>query len=152
MKPIEDRLKNTKPIENRSERALLNIMHTGSCLRNVANEALKGYDLTDSQYNVLRILRGQQGKPMNLFEIVSRMVHRDSNVSRIVDKLELKGLVERKVDEKNRRRVDITITPAGIELLQSIQPALISSIEATFSALKAEEIELLDTLLNKLRD
>lgn len=149
MKKIEERLKSAR-IQNPNERALLNIIHTANAMRNLANDLLKTYDLTDSQYNVLRILRGQNGKPMNLYEIGERMVHRESNVSRIVDRLEAKDLVERKVDEKNRRRVDISIKSAGLAILQVIQPGLERDVSAAFNALTAEEVEKLSDLLDKI--
>ncbi len=151
MDTIEDRLKTSQPIENRRERALLNIFHTANTLRNRLNDCLKSFELTDPQYNVLRILRGQRGKPMNLFEIGDRMVHRESNVSRIVDKLEAKRLVLRKEDPANRRRVDISVTDTGLAALTSIQPKLDEEIRAAFDGLDAEHIETLCVLLDKIQ-
>lgn len=151
MVPIEERLKTSQPIENRRERALLNILHTGNTLRNRINDRLKSFELTDPQYNVLRILRGQRGKVMNLFEIGDRMVHRESNVSRIVDKLEAKDLVQRKEDPANRRRVDITITDAGLQALAVIQPMLDQEIRASFDGLDEAQIEALCDLLDKIQ-
>ena len=151
MDPIEERLQTSQPIENRRERAMLNIFHTGNTLRNRINDCLKSFELTDPQYNVLRILRGQRGKPMNLFEVGDRMVHRESNVSRIVDKLEAKGLVQRKEDPANRRRVDITITEAGLAALGAIQPLLDEEIRFCFDGLDAAQIEVLCELLDKIQ-
>ena len=150
MDSIEDRLRTSSPIENRRERALLNIFHTSNALRTHFAAYFKAADLTEPQFNVLRILRGQHGQPMNLYEIGNRMVHRESNVSRIVDKLEAKGLVERKEDETNRRRVDISIKPAGLEILAGMRPQLYTELDACFARLSAEDVETLCDLLDKI--
>jgi DNA-binding MarR family transcriptional regulator len=151
MDPIEERLRTSQPIENQQERALLNILHTSNALRNHFAEYFKQHGLTEPQFNVLRILRGQHGKPMNLFEIGDRMVHRESNVSRIVDKLEAKGLVVRKEDETNRRRVDISIKPEGVAILESMRPKLYAELDACFERLSSEELRTLNTLLDKIQ-
>ena len=150
MDPIEDRLKTSQPIENRRERVLLNILHTGNALRTHFAAYFKAYDLTEPQFNVLRILRGQQGSSMNLFEIGHRMVHRASNVSRIVDKLEAKQLVVRTEDESNRRRVDISNRPEGLTILDAMMPALNVELNARFARLESEELEMLCDLLDKI--
>ena len=150
MDPIESRLKTSHRIENPRERALMNLFHTASALRTRFTNYFKAHDLTEPQYNVLRILRGQHGKPMNLFEIGARMVHRESNVSRIVDKLEAKGLVSRIEDESNRRRVDISLLPAAEPILAAIRPHLDQQLEECFRELTDEETETLGKLLDKI--
>lgn len=150
MDPIETRLKTSHRIENPRERALMNLFHTAAALRTRFNECFKAYDLTEPQYNVLRILRGQRGAAMNLYAIGDRMVHKESNVSRIVDKLEAKGLVQRKEDETNRRRVDITLLPAAERLLDDIHPQLVRELNACFDGLLPAETEQLSDLLDKL--
>jgi DNA-binding MarR family transcriptional regulator len=128
MAKLEDHIKST-PIENPYMRAFLNIMVTSTWLQGRMNALLKPYGLTEPQFNVLRILRGQKGASMNLYEITDRMVHPTSNVSRIIDKLLEKDWVERKACPENRRRVNISITPAGLAMLETVQPA----IDATFN-------------------
>jgi len=83
-------------------------------------EALKPYDVSLQQFNVLRILRGQKGTPANLSTIQERMVSKMSNTTRLVDKLIRKELVVRVTCPTNRRKVDISITPAGLKLLEEI--------------------------------
>ena len=122
-------------------RAFLNIMVTGTWLEGRMNTLLKPYGLTEPQFNVLRILRGQQGASMNLYEISERMVHPTSNVSRIIDKLLEKGWVLRKACEENRRRVDITITPAGLKLLETVQGPIDMQFKA-FSSRLSEDVAL----------
>src|SRR5690606_10620209 len=121
MSSLETRLK-TRPITNPYTRALLNLMVTGAWLQGKINGILKPYGITEPQYNVLRILRGQHGAAMNLYEIGERMVYPTSNVSRIVDKLLSKDYVVRETCEGNRRRVDISITGSGLKLLEDLQP------------------------------
>lgn len=150
MDPIEDRLKTSQPIENRRERALLNILHTGNALRTHFTAYFRERDLTEPQFNVLRILRGQQGRSMNLFEVGKRMVHRESNVSRIVDKLEAKGLVVRKEEETNRRRVDISILPQGLAVIEAMTPSLHAELDARFAQLTSEQLDMLCDLLDMI--
>ncbi|MBS1774333.1 MAG: MarR family transcriptional regulator [Bacteroidetes bacterium] len=150
MQTLEELIK-TKPIKDPHQRALLNIVYTGSWLINKMNQALKPFDLTEPQYNVLRILRGQNGSCMNLFEIQNRMVQRMSNVSRLIDKLLEKGLVERNECKSNRRMVEIQITQKGLTLLEDIEPDLQKMIKKSFDNLTKEEAKLVSELLDKFR-
>jgi DNA-binding MarR family transcriptional regulator len=150
MATLEDRIK-TKPIKDPHLRAMLNIMVTGAWLQGRMNALLKPFGLSEPQYNVLRILRGQQGKPMNLYEIGERMVHPTSNVSRIIDKLLEKGWAARNVCTENRRRVDISITSSGMQLLDSIQPELEADARDFAARISAREAQQLSNCLEALR-
>lgn len=101
-------------------KAAVNIIFTGNWIAQQQTELLKPFDLTVQQYNVLRILRGQQGKPITVLGITERMLDRMSNASRLVDKLLEKELVQRMECPNDRRAVDILILPKGLELLQAI--------------------------------
>lgn len=101
-------------------KAAINIIFTGNWIAQQQTELLKPFDLTVQQYNVLRILRGQQGKPITVLGITERMLDRMSNASRLVDKLLEKELVQRMECPNDRRAVDILILPKGLELLQAI--------------------------------
>lgn len=147
---LEDVLKMEK-FESEYHRATLNIMYTGVWLLEQINSVLKPYGLSDQQYNVLRILRGQKGKPANLFMIQERMIHPMSNATRLVEKLRLKELVEREVCEKNRRMVEITITQKGLDLLKEIQPSINKSEAEMAAHLTEKEATQLADLLDKLR-
>jgi len=149
-KRIEDRLQSAA-IADPYQRAVLNVMHTGSVLQGMINDVLKPFGLSEPQYNVLRILRGQKGSPMNLYQIGERMVHPDSNVSRIIDKLERKELVVRKGNDENRRRVDITITARGLETLTAIDPVLLSEVSEAFKSISPAELDALNEILDRLR-
>jgi len=129
----------------------LDIMVTGNWLYEKINLLLKPYGISEQQYNVLRILKGQNGKPIHLCSIQERMIHKMSNTTRLVEKLRLKGLVERVTCEGNRRKVEITITCAGLELLEYLKPIINANMNSSFGRLTAEEAEQLSLLLEKVR-
>src|SRR5690606_7012166 len=114
-------------------------------------EMLKPYRISKEQYNVLRILRGQKGKPANLCTIQERMIHKMSNTTRLVDKLIEKELVNRFVCEANRRKVEISITEKGMRLLAEIDPLTAKQNDSITNNFSTEELELLNRLLDKLK-
>jgi len=151
MDSLERVLKSSAPISDPHLRVFLNVLVTGVWLQKSLNDLLKPYSITEPQFNVLRILRGQKGAAMNLYEIGDRMVHPTSNVSRIVDKLLEKGYLERKESEVNRRRVDISITRAGLNLLETLDPAFDNAIKLLTSRCTQEEALQLSDAIEALR-
>jgi len=135
---------------NEYEKAAINILFTGSWLYNLNASRLKKYDITPEQFNVLRILRGSNPKPMMLADITSRMIDRSSNATRLVEKLRQKGFVEREICEDNRRQVDISITSKGMSLLAKIDKQIDKWNEILGTVTKAEAQEL-NRILDKLR-
>jgi DNA-binding MarR family transcriptional regulator len=139
-----------KAFKNPHQKAAINVMFTASFLSLQAQQLLKTFDLTLPQFNILRILRGQHPKSTTVNILIDRMIDKSSNASRIVEKLRAKQLVERKVCENDRRAVDVTITPSGLDLLQQID-----SEEKHFflglHSLSNEEAEQLSALLDKGR-
>lgn len=148
---LEDELKMPK-FRNPYQKASLNLMFTGEWMMARVDSLLKPYDISSQQFNVLRILRGQQGKPINLFTVQERMLNRMSNATRLVEKLRLKGLVTRELCEQNRRKVEIAITDKGIDLLDSLDPLMQQLEEDTFKNLSAEEAQHLSDTLDRVRD
>jgi len=145
---IEEIIKPTSPMAI-EKRTLLNVMYTQNVVSEKFNEILKPFDLSPEQFNVLRILRGQKGNPVNMCTIQERMIAKTSNTTRLVDKLLLKDLVIREICPENRRKMEITITEKGMELLQSLD-ALVESHEKSFAKnLTDKELELLNELLEK---
>lgn len=134
------------------QRAMLNIMFTAYWLEDQSAEVFKSYGISMQQYNVLRILRGQKSKPANLFLIQDRMIHKMSNATRLVEKLRLKGYVKRVTCEENRRKVEITITDKGLQLLDELEPRIRKSESDTFSSLTEKDAIQLGRLLDKLRE
>jgi DNA-binding MarR family transcriptional regulator len=147
---LEEELK-MKQFESPHHRTLLNIMFTSSWLGDRMSGITKPYDISEQQYNVLRILRGQKGKPVNLMDIQERMLHKTSNATRLVEKLRQKGLVERVLCEQNRRKVEISITRKGLDLLAELDPILNTKDTEMFTTLTNKEAILLGDLLDKLR-
>ena len=132
-------------------RVILSILMTANQLNDEIAETLKPFNLSIPQFNVLRILRGQKGKPANLSTVQDRMVSKMSNTTRLVDKLITKGLAERITCEKNRRKVEITITEKGLNLLEELDPVIQKSEKESTKNLNSSEIDTLTTLLEKLR-
>lgn len=151
MKELEDILK-TKSEMPLAKKTVINISYTNTLIKDSILHALKPFDISIEQFNVLRILRGQHGKPTNLQDIQDRMVSKMSNTTRLVDKLILKEFVERFICEKNRRKVEIFITPKGMEALLDIDPIIEQTETQITSALTQEELKTLNHLLTKLRD
>jgi len=151
MPTIEEHLI-TKPIKDPYVRAFLNVMFTGVWLQQQMGHSLKPFDITEPQYNVLRILRGQHGEAMNLYEIQNRMIQKMSNVSRLIDKLLAKKLVTRKECKENRRRVDITITQKGLDLLDTLDPVIEPLFNAMSANLTKEQAKNIGDLLDIMRN
>ena len=119
---LEQDLKQEK-FTNEYEKMVVNILFTGSWLASLNSSRLKPFGVTPEQYNVLRILRGSHPKPMMLADITCRMIDRNSNATRLVEKLRQKGLVNREICETNRRQVDISITDADLKCLKKLMRA-----------------------------
>ena len=150
MKELENIIKTNVQLPL-SKKTVLNIAYSSIWMKDEIISVLKHYDISIEQFNVLRILRGKKGEPTNLQDIQERMINKMSNTTRLVDKLILKGLVERFTCEKNRRKVDIFITDQGLKLLTEIDP-VVEEVEAQITSnLSTQELETLNTLLTKLR-
>ncbi len=148
---IEDAIKSNIIIEN-SKKAVLNIIYTQNVINEHFNEILKPFDLSGEQFNVLRILRGQKGRPANMCVIQERMIAKTSNTTRLVDKLLLKELVTREVCPVNRRKIEVLITAKGLALLAKLDPKVIEHENKFGQNLNSEELEQLNILLEKFRN
>lgn len=135
-----------------AKKIILNIMHTNTIIGEKFLEVLKPHELSSEQYNVLRILRGQKGKPANMCVIQERMIAKNSNTTRLIDKLLVKKLVTREVCPANRRKIEIQITQKGLDLLETLDPLVILHEEDFASNLTVSELEQLNQLLEKYRN
>ena len=141
----------TPPVlENATHKLAVNLHCTTSWFNRVSAEWLTPYDLSLQQFNVLRILRGQHPKPSRAVLVQERMIDRMSNVSRLIEKLKNKGLVERRTCSADRRAVDVIITDKGLALLAELDEAEQTWLK-TFQILTPEETDTLNRLLQKLR-
>uniref|UniRef100_UPI00404734AC MarR family winged helix-turn-helix transcriptional regulator n=1 Tax=Algoriphagus sp. TaxID=1872435 RepID=UPI00404734AC len=149
MGKIEEAIKQSE-FKDSYNKVVVSLLYTYSYLVNFQTAVLKPMDLSPEQYNVLRILRGHQGKPATIAAIQERMLNTMSNASRLVDKLKIKGLVKREECPENRRKVDVLITDKGLQLLESLEPQIAT---ANKKAVQLEDTEVahLNNLLDKLR-
>ena len=133
------------------QKVSINLIYTMTWADVRLQEFFGEFDLTSSQYNVLRILRGQHPNPVSTALIRDRMIHRNAGVSRLVDRLAEKGYLTKSPCEADRRLVDVVFTRTGLEVLQKMdeQRARIDKIYANLSAQEAEE---LSRLLDKIRE
>ncbi|MGZ9676172.1 MarR family winged helix-turn-helix transcriptional regulator [Flavobacterium sp. GNP001] len=148
---IEEILKSTVPMDN-SKKIILNIMYTQNVLAEHFNEILKPFEISNEQYNVLRILRGQKGNPANMCVIQERMLAKTSNTTRLVDKLLLKNFVTRKVCSDNRRKIEVLITQKGLDILAALDEKVLAHEQSFSKKLTDPEIETLNQLLEKYRN
>ncbi len=145
---IENELK-TK-FSSEQHKALINIIFTSNWLSNKIYGELKKYNLTNEQYNVLRILRGSSPGSICLKEISCRMINRYSNTTRIVEKLYNKGYLVKENSDEDRRELSIRITESGLKLLSEIDNK--SKIGNNMVNLSDEDSKRLNDLLNSIRD
>lgn len=136
----------------RSENAksMVNILYTQSWLEERIKKFLQQENITMQQYNILRILRGAK-KPLSTMQIRERMLDRMSDTSRVVDRMILKAVVEKKINKKDKRLVDVTITQYGLDLLKNLDGKN-SDLDSIMSNLSDTEMKLLNHLLDKLRE
>lgn len=147
---IEEIIKSTVSMDN-SKKIILNILYTQNVVTENFNEILKPYDISGEQYNVLRILRGQKGNPANMCVIQERMLAKTSNTTRLVDKLLLKDFVTRNVCPENRRKIEVSITQKGLDVLAELDPKVTEHENRFAKNLNPEELEQLNQLLEKYR-
>jgi DNA-binding MarR family transcriptional regulator len=147
---LEDEIQSYK-FENETHKAVVNILFTAGFLRQRVYQVLKTYDLSHEQFNILRILRGQKKQTICMTEIASRMLDKNSNVTRIMNKLEHKELALKFQSKTDKREIVAEITETGLLLL--------SEIDGSFEELKINQLPLtelecaqLNILLDKLRD
>ena len=145
---VEEILKTNKKMPL-AKRTLIHVALVANKLNEEVSMVLKPFDISVQQFNVLRILRGQNGKPANLSTINERMVTKMSNTTRLVDKLILKGYVNRTVCEKNRRKVEIVITEDGLNILKQIDGILFEAEENMLKNFTEEELHQFSELLDK---
>lgn len=149
---LEKLIKVNKPLQL-SKRTIVNLIYTGNHVMLQLNNSLKPYGITLQQFNVLRILRGQKGHSLNLSEIQERMINKNSNTTRLIDKLVSKRYVERLTDDSNRRKIKVHITPAGMSFINSLDEVVDQNEEKRIvKNLNNKELEQLNQLLEKIRD
>ena len=136
--------------ENNHQKAIINLIYTYGWITNLLRQQLNKYKITLQQYNILRILRGQHPNPATINLLKERMLDKMSDASRIVDRLVQKELVNRCINSKDRRAVDIRISQKGLDLLLKLDVEMSSKNFLDNNISSAEACALSD-LLDKMR-
>jgi DNA-binding MarR family transcriptional regulator len=152
MTRLQTEIQQTKPFLSPRQEAYLALQRTTDLASRPVEKVFARWGLTPEQYNVLRILRGAEPKGLPTLEIGRRMITRASNVTRIIDRLESKGLVDRKRETQDRRVVRIRIAGAGLSLLDEMQDAVFTAAQGSINGLSESEAEKLVGLLEKVRE
>ena len=147
---IEDELQ-TKKFKSEQHKASLNVMFTAYRVHTQVAQALKPYGVTAEQYNVMRILKGSSPRSMCVKEIAGRMIERNSNVPRILDRLQAKAYVTRTRSESDGRETLIRLTDEGVALLAEVSRK-VSEVDGAAVNLTDTEARLLNELLDKSRN
>ena len=140
-----------KKFRSEKQKAIVNIYYTNCFISSKFESLLKKFGLTLQQYNILRILRGQNGKAIAMGDIKNRMLDKNSDVSRIVERLKIKKLIERKICRSDHRQMDVKITQRGLDLLSKID-GIEQRSDKILSKLSTKEVKQLNDLLDKIRD
>lgn len=150
MSRLQQELKKKNPFDSPEQEAILNLLRTNDQIGNRLGRLFRDYGLTSSQYNVLRILRGE-GKPMPSLEIADRMIQVVPAITGLIDRLEGQGLVERKRCTEDRRVVYVEATAKAIELLERLDGPLEELHRSLVGHLTRAELKQLSALLEKAR-
>jgi len=146
---IDEEIK-TRKFDDNYHKVIINVAYTSGWLNNLLRCQFERYNLTQQQFNILRILRGQFPNPCTINLLKERMLDKMSDASRIVDRLEQKGLVSRCTNKRDRRAVDIRISETGMDILKKMDAEFKAS-DFLKNNLTEEEAGLLSDLLDKLR-
>lgn len=131
------------------QKTIIHLILVNNAINESIAQALKPFDVSAQQFNVLRILRGQKGKPANLSTLNERMVTKMSNTTRLVDKLLNKGYVDRITCPSNRRKVEINITNKGNAALRKMDQVMDNVENELLQQFSKKELEQLNLLLHK---
>ena len=149
---IDREIRQTKPYRSLQEQVVINLMRTTRAVEESWIHYLKRTEgISPSQYNILRILRGARPNAVKISDIADRMITRDPDVTRLVDRLIKQGLARRERDSEDRRVVRVEISGAGLALLSRLDGPAGEYTEGAMAGLKPQQLRTLDTLLNDIR-
>ncbi len=146
---IEEEIKQSKFVSP-LHKAIVNVMFTNGWFTNQLRDVFKDHQLTNQQYNVLRILRGRFPDSLNPSEIKSVMIDKNPDLTRLCDRLCSMGLIDRCIDGENRRKMNIKINDKGLAILEKIDPEM-DKFHLSIGNISDAEAELLSDLLDKIR-
>ncbi len=148
---LASEIRQTRPFGSLEEEASLNVQKTAACFEQALAEALKPHGLSPTQYNALRILRGAGAKGLACQEIGARMIRPDPDITRLLDRLEARGLVRRERSEEDRRVVLGRIAEAGTKLLASLDRVVADLHRKVLGGLGDRKLRLMIDLLEESR-
>ncbi len=146
---LEEEIKQ-KEFGSEHHKLLLNVIFTSAWINSFHTQMLKPHGISSQQFNILRILRGQHPKPAQVNLLIDRMLDKMSNASRLVEKLRLKGLVERHTCPNDRRAVNVIITQKGLDLLKTLDKTE-SKWSSIFENISQSEAKQVNRILDKFR-
>lgn len=148
---IQQDLKQNKPFRTRAQEAYVALLRTADDSKRLVSHVLEEQGVTLQQYNVLRILRGAGKSGLPTLAVAERMVERTPGVTRLIDRMERKGWVDRRRCTQDRRRVWCMITPAGLDLLERLDAPIDQVDDVLLGALSEKELVELIGYLDRLR-
>jgi len=148
---LQDELKQTRPFRSLEEEVLVGLSRTADALQRGFVGVFKAAGLSATQYNVLRILRGAGGPGLSCGDIAERMVTRDPDLTRLLDRLEVRHLITRARDGEDRRVVTTRITQTGLSLLEQIEAPLAAEQRRLLGHMGEKRLRALATLLDEVR-
>lgn len=147
---IDDAIRQ-RQFEDDYQRALINLIYTSNWLRDEQIRRLKPFGLLPQHYNLLRIIKGRHPEPVSPGEMKEVMLDKANDLTRLLDKLEKKGLISRKLCETNRRKMDVHITAEGLRLLEQAGAVFHELQAEIMQQLSDLEAAKLSRLLDKMR-
>lgn len=142
----------SQAVPQTEEKVALSILRTAEVVMQRAIQVLKPFDLTATQYNVLRILRGSEKTGLSCSQIAERMIHRDPDITRLLDRLENRGLIRRERDTQDRRVVVTYIAAPGLVLLKKIDPEVQAHHQHQFEQFSEQDLQQLIQFLERVRE
>lgn len=149
--PLERELKKKRPFESLEQEAVLNVLRTHDRLQIQFTRLFRQFGLTSSQYNILRILRGE-GNPLPVLEIASRTITVVPGITGLIDRLEEAGLVSRERCSEDRRVIYVALTERGFKTLAALDKPLMALHQKLIGHLSQTELKDLIRLLEKARE
>lgn len=151
MGTLKAELKQNKPFETLEDEVFVNIIRTAEVLTRKEAEFFKGYELTPSQFNVLRILRGAEPGGLICREISERMIAFDPDVTKLLDRLEARDFITRDRQQKDRRVITVRITEEGLALLKTIDQPILDMVGKVLGHLSEKKLRTLNELIEEAR-
>lgn len=148
---IEKAIKQDRFIDN-YQKVIVNLFYTANWIRDEQAKLMKAYDILPQHYNALRIIRGRYPDPISPGEIKEVLIDKANDLTRLLDKLEKKEWIIRRLCPANRRKMDITMTPNGLKLLQEIDKPMDRYVSEVKKRITDKEAATLSRLLDKLRE